>query len=292
MVKSDYKVEYHLICVIYFAESQPTGSDLAELWAVLGDLGERPADISYMFAGDRHVSNLGESKLGSPVLNQILGKDADKLQSIGADCIRRNARDAILDSDFNFGFSRNDTWNGEPVPAKVEFSISGQMLEDVGSSVVLDVLKRFFEVADRRSPICGLVDLAQPTDAFAGSVFGAAWPSRAPLARWIEHIGWNQSGARKGDRLRRLCWGNFLGTKILERLGGGTKFSEDFASVARNYDGSTNANIWLMTSGVFVSLCIDPLDCKPSNPTGILVHQANLEWLIRELGTNGVLSHW
>jgi hypothetical protein len=56
-------------------------------------------------------------------------------------------------------------------------------------------------------------------------------------------------------------------------------------------DGTPNAHIWEFGNGVFVSLCLNPLGCKPGVP---LDHSAmfNLQWLHKELGGKGALCGW
>jgi hypothetical protein len=148
-------------------------------------------------------------------------------------------------------------------------------------------------IADTHAPFFGLVDVAIPTDAFAGSVYGSAWPGNAPLARWVEQENWLWSISQKRDRVRGVYWGNYFGPEILLRLGGKEAFVEKFTSVARSHDGTPDAQCWSFANGVFVSLCLNPQDCRPGLPLGIdFAAQRNLQWLVRELGPAGVLNPW
>jgi len=165
-------------------------------------------------------------------------------------------------------------------------------MDRAGSGVVLELVPTFFSTSDLASPICGLVDLGRPWDTFAGGVFGMAWPGCAPLARYVERLNWALSGALKRDRLRGLYWGNYLGPRVLERLGGEESFHRLFTEEARKADGTPDAHYWRFDHGVFVSLCLDPIECRPNHPFGhvLVMHQAH--WLIKELAVRGVLNQW
>ncbi len=291
--KGCYKVDYHLICSIYFSDEIISGTEIAQLWTTLRALGGRSVEMSFVCRGDTDISNLENSLLGSPALSKVLVARGDQMASVGAAVVRPDAGNAITDSDVNFGFVRDGIWDGEHAPATLDLSISGHVIEQVGTETILGVVKHFFDVADRCSPICGLVDLATPDDAAAGMVYGTTYPRNAPLHRWIEHMSWMYSGAKRRDCVRGLYWGNYFGPKILDRLGGHKVFLESCRVNARNYDGTPNAQYWDLPHGVFISLCLDPLDSRPGLPIGL--HPAaefNLRWLVRELGTKGVLNQW
>jgi hypothetical protein len=292
MAKRDYRVDYHLICVAYFSKDMPSGSDLAELWSSLSVLGNRRVKASYVLRGDTKISKLKALTLGSPVLGDFLISRGSEI-SIGASSVRRDAGNAILDSDLNFIFSTKGTWDGGPTPGHIELSISAQVLEQAGLRAVLQTVRSFFEITDRSSPIFGLADVARPDDAFAGTVYGTTWPLTAPLARWIEQIAWMTSGAKKGDCVRGIYWGNYLSSNILQRLGGQREFASLFAKNACSYNGAANAHSWQFSNGMFFSLCQDPLDCRPNMSAGMTVAAwMNLKWLVSELGTKGVLNSW
>ncbi|HEV3256344.1 MAG TPA: hypothetical protein VG013_05635 [Gemmataceae bacterium] len=293
MRASHYKVDYHLICVLYFSEQVPSGLDISLVWGALRVLGNRSVDLSFFLRGDTEISTVEKSTLGAPALNEVLVSKGDQLLSAAAASVRDDAANAILDSDVNFLFKRAGKWDGQTMPPILTLSVSADVIEQVGMETIIGVLKRVFNVADRSSPICGLVDMARPEDASAGMVYGSCWPRTAPLSRWIEHMGWLYSGANKGDRLRGLYWGNYVGPSILKRLGGQKGFVDLCAKRACNYDGTPNAHCWHLPNGVFVSLCMNPLDCRPGIPAGIHpAAEANLRWLVREMGTKGVLNHW
>jgi len=293
MAKKNYKVDYHLICAIYFVNDGPSGTDLADLWSCLSRLDNRSVQISFMRRNDTDISTLKDSKLGSLELSEILIEKGNHLTSIGTSLVRTDAINAISDSDVNFQFSRNEIWNGQQAPAILKLSVSSQVIEQVGIKSMLEILNSFFHVADLSAPIFGLVNVAHPDDAFAGMVYGTAWPGNASLNHLIEQNNWVYSGAKKEDRMRGIYWGNYLGSKILNRLGGREAFIEVFSKHACYYDSTPNANLWQFTNGLFVSLCLDPLDSRPGLPMGLdPVIEANVKWLVCELGAKGVLNQW
>ena len=241
----------------------------------------------------RTFHKLDASTLGTPALKNVLAEKADRLVSAGAASVRPDARNALYDSDLNFCLSRNGRRNGQATPASVVLSVSGHAIDNAGSDTLLDTLKRFIEIADRSAPTCGLVDVARPDDAFAGLVYGTAWPRTAPLHRWTEQMAWNYSGANKADRLRGVYWGNYLGSKVLQQVGGRAVFLNACTNNARSFDGTPNSHRWDFSNGVFVSLCLNPQECRPGAPLGLPVAaEANLRWLLPELGSKGVLNHW
>jgi hypothetical protein len=293
MPKPYYTVEYHLICVTYFSHDVPTSENIALAWTSLRALGNIPMEMSMFCRGETKSSRLDESLVGSPAMSELLIARGDEVLAASACSVRPDAKNAVSDSDVTFIFSRNQIWEGQEAPAILELSVSGQVLEQVGTTAMCDVLKGVLDLVDRNSPICALVDLARPQDAFAGMVYGTAWPRTAPLSRWVEHMNWVYSGAKRGDRLRGLYWGNYLGRKILSQLGGREKVLEACEKNLCNYDGTPNSHRWPFANGLFISLCFDPLDCRPGAPSGLAVAaEANLRWLSHELGTKGVLNHW
>lgn len=294
MAKTIFTVDYHLACAIYFRDRTPSAADLARAWAALAPLSHRRASTSIRCRGDKKEATFkGSAPLGSPDFSAELMTRGPRITWAGASLVRRGARNAILDSDVNFEFSRNEIWDGKTAPPSLQLSVCGPVLEEKGSEVILRILRTWFELLDSYSPICGLVDLARTDDACVGTVYGTMWPLTAPLARWIEHINWHYSAANLHDRLRGVYWGNYFGPAILKRLGGKATFVDQFGQKARSFDGTPNALSWSWTNGVFVSLCLDPLECRPNRLAGIAVAaQANLKWLIPELGTKGVLNPW
>ncbi len=293
MARKEYRVDYHLICAIYFSDAGPPGGELARLWTGFQKLGSYPVEMSFISEGDTQGSPLPNSTLGSPLLSEMFVSKADTLISAGASSFRLDAHNAALDSDVNFIFQRNGRFNGQATPTRLELSVSDQAIQAVGSTVILALLKNLFDVADQYNPICGLVDLARPNDAFAGAVYGTCFPRNAPLARWVNHLNWVYSGPSKADKLRGVYWGNYLSAKHLDRLGGRERFSHLCTKNARNHDGSPNAHAWQLANGLFLTLCFDPVDCRPDSPIGLHpAAEANLKWLIRELGPSGVLNPW
>ncbi len=146
-------VDYHFICAVYFSDDVPSGEDLAKLWSGLGVLGDWPVELSFVCRGDTEVSLRQKSTLGTALLGDIFVSKADKIISAGASSFRKNAHNAILDSDVNFIFSRDNTWNGYPLPASLSLSVSDQLIQQIGSGTLLSMLRRFFDITDVYAPI-------------------------------------------------------------------------------------------------------------------------------------------
>jgi hypothetical protein len=289
MTKRDFTVRFHIILSIYFPPEQGlSGSEAAQLWKLVGTLGERPAAVSIACVGDAAPSE-EMSFLGSVQIAERLLPAGQDLRLFGASVVRAGAFNAILDSDFNIGYDSYGVWRGHRTCPELILSISGELFQHIGSSTFLALAKESLRIADSHCPHYGLVDVAGPRDAYAGTVYGTTWPATAPIHRWIEQHGWVFSGSKLGDRARGLYWGNYFGPKILGRLGGRKSFLEEYRHRTTGRDGTTNSHIWEFTNGVFVSVCLDPLQWSPDTP---IVNESNLLWLHRELGTKGVLNAW
>src|SRR5262249_36994595 len=128
-------------------------------------------------------------------------------------------------------------------------------------------------------------------DAFAGMAYVSTWMQRLPLHRWVEQGNWVYGASRPRDRVRGIYWRNCFGPKILTRLGGRENFIERYRVQARLNDGTPNAHIWVFANGVFVSLCLSPLGCKPGVPLDYSA-MFNLQWLHKQLGGRGALCGW
>src|SRR5688572_14522593 len=109
MAKKPYTVDYHMICVVYFSDDVPTGSELAKLWTGLAVLGDHRAEIHLSGRGAPAASSLKKCKLGADnVADALIAADQIDLLSISA--VRSGAQNAVLDSDVNFGFKRDGVW--------------------------------------------------------------------------------------------------------------------------------------------------------------------------------------
>ncbi len=290
MGKSLYKVDYHLIVYLYLKfDELPDVKEISKLWESLARLGNRSVAVTFAF-NDPAEQTHDKASLGSVSVSQRLLEPQKPVTHFTASVARHDyARDRVRDSDLGFSLVREGTFYGQDTLGYLSLDLSNKVIEETGVETVLDILKQFLEVADRHSAPYGLVDLAMPDDAWAGMVYQTAWPGAAPLHRWLEQQRWVESGS-KGDRVRGIYWGNYLGAKILARLGGRESFLQRFREKARNYDGTANALVWDFANGAFVSLCLDPLGCRP----GYLhtAAQTNAFWLNREFGINGLLYHW
>jgi hypothetical protein len=286
-----YKVDYHAIQAVYFGEERVlSGPELAEIWSGTRMFGDETA-IGAFWHGDGEVpEKLPQFQLGSmELVAPLLARGPHPIYGGGMVSQKHVARDSTLDADFYFAHSERSRWGeGETVPSLL-FSVSGQWVERVGVDSLLQCLKKHFELVDRHAPLYGLIDLARSEDAFAGMAYVSSWIQRIPLQRWVEQGDWVYWRSKRGDRARGIYWGNYFGPQILARLGGRTQFANRYREKARFADGDPDAHIWEFENGVFVSLCLDPLGCKPGEPLDFSA-MFNLRWLHKELVSNGVLG--
>jgi hypothetical protein len=201
------------------------------------------------------------------------------------------SRDTIHDCDLYFSHNDPSRWDGTDTRPEFTLSISGQWLNELGVETYLDNLKDYFEIADRHSPPYGLIDLATPDDALAGWVYGSVNFMQTPIHRRVELANWVYSASKRGDRARGIYWGNYFGPKILAKLGGREEFLKRYREQTTLKDGTPIAHIWEFANGVFVSLSMNPLKCKPGIPLDIGTI-FNLQWLVKTLGSCGVLNSW
>jgi hypothetical protein len=286
-----YLVEYHVIFESYFRpERNVPAQRLAEIWGLLSELGTLRAEAGISYQGSTN-NFCGPVELGSPQMRDRIENSNDLITLVGASVARTDfARDAIRDSDVNFLYSPHGVWEGSPTWGHVGLSVSGQIFEQVSCDKILKLLRRILELLEPATPQFALIDIAPADDGLAGTVYGTAWPARAPLHRLIEAHGWNSSAFLKGDRVRGLYWGNYYGHEVLDRLGGLDRFSAEFKMHARYADGSANAHMWKFNDGLLITLSMNPLDCRPEDYAPEV--EANLIWVMEELGRAGVLSHW
>jgi hypothetical protein len=286
-----YLVEYHVIFESYFRpENSVPAQTIADIWGLLAELGSLRAEAGINYQGNAGNS-CGPTELGSRQMRERIENSVDVITLVGASVARTNsARDAVRDSDVNFLYSPDEVWEGSPTWGHVGLSVSGQIFEQVSSDKILRLFRRILELLEPAKPQFALIDIAPADDGLAGTVYGTAWPARAPLHRLIEAHGWNSSALIKGDRVRGVYWGNFYGPEVLERLGGLDRFSAEFEKHARFADGSANAHSWPLNAGLLITLSMNPLDCRPDEYAPEL--EANLMWVLERLGRAGVLSHW
>jgi hypothetical protein len=286
-----YRVDYHVILASYFScDHQIPGPLLSKLWRSLRELGGLDTEVTLRRKGVLE-SWEERTQLGAVSIKTRLDQTANDLSLFAASAARPDAQNAILDSDVNLSYTPDDIWNGEPTAGLLDLSISGQLAERAGESTLEKILRTAFNIADECHSHYGLIDIASPDDAYAGTVFGCTWPATAPLHRWVEQHNWASSGALKGDRARGIYWGNYFGNAILNRLGGREEFMNGYREPARNFDGTPNSLIWEFPNGLFISLCESPIDMEPGGALPAAADE-NFRWLCRELGTKGVLNPW
>jgi hypothetical protein len=276
--------------VIYFDEGNAlSGPEFARVWAGLRCFGEEK--VVGAFWQETGYPKEARFDLGSLEYVEPLLNGDDSIYGGGTARRRNLARGTIQDCDFYFTHNDPSRWDGIDVRPEFNLAISEQWLERIGVETALEKFKEHFEVADAHCPPYGLIDLASPEDAWAGMVYGSLWLQASPLHRWVEQGNWVYAASQKGDRARSIYWGNYFGPKILTRLGGREHFVKLFRERSRFADGSPSAHVWEFTNGVFVSLCLNPMGCKPGAPLDHMA-QHNLEWLQKELGGKGVLCGW
>lgn len=293
-MKEPYRVDYHIIQVVYFEnDSVLTGPEFANVWSGMKIFGREKVVGTFwrrkgwdFTIGDEARFELGSLEHVEPMLN-----GSEPVYGGGARAQRNVARDNLRDCDFYFTHKDPSRWNGVDTRPEFNLAISGQWFERLGVEVTLGRIKEHFEIADAHCPPYGLIDLATGDDAFAGLVYSSLWKLRAPLHRWVEQSNWVYAASKKGDRARGIYWGNYFGPKILNRLGGREHFVRRYREQATLADGSVGAHIWEFPNGVFVSLCLDPLGCKPGDPLDFSA-MFNLQWLQNELGAKGILNAW
>lgn len=293
-MKEPYRVDYHLIQVIYFDnDSVLTGPEFANVWSgmkifgrgnVVGSFWRRKG---YEFTNGKEARfELGSLEHVEPMLN-----GSEPIYGGGTSVQRNVARDTVRDCDFYFTHKDPSRWDGKDTRPEFNLAVSGQWFERLGVEVALGKIKEHFEIADTHCPPYGLIDLATGDDAFAGLLYSSLWIQRAPMHRWLEQGNWVYAASKKGDRARGIYWGNYFGPKILNRLGGRDDFVRRYREQATLRDGSVGAHIWEFENGVFLSLCLDPLGCKPGVPLNFNA-KFNMRWLQHELGRRGVLTAW
>lgn len=297
MGRKRYRVDYHLVQNIYFEpDAGLSGPEFAQIWSATRAFGEHRATGGFWHAGGPPVGGWGahEFEIGSlELVEPLLAKGPQPIYGGGKFARDDVARNGTLDADFYFAHGDGSRWEGFETLPDLLWTISGQWLEATGVDAVLTMLKENLAVADRHAPMYGLVDLARSEDCQAGMCYGDIWMMSLPLHRWVEQGNWVRAASKKGDRVRGIYWGNYFGPKLLIRLGGRDEFVARYREQATLKDGAVDAQIWEFTNGVFISLCADPLGCKPIWPACLdFSAKFNLRWLQHELGVRGALCGW
>jgi hypothetical protein len=286
-----YRVDYQVFGVTYFEpERLLSGPDLARLWALTGVFGEHKSIARFWPQGTvpnpkKHAS----VELGSlEFLNELTERDPRPLFG-GGSCGQPHLR--FEDCDFFFTHEPAARSFGYETLPLFMTGCSGQWFERAGSQVVVEIFRKQLEIADQYGPPYALVDVAASEDCYSGFAYVSCFSLNNRMHRWSEQIKFLYSCTKRRDQARGVYWGNYFGPAILERLGGRERFLSRYREQARDAYGRPNALVWEFTNGVFVSLCQDPLGCKPGAPLDGAAGQ-NLHWLLLELGSHGVLNPW
>jgi len=284
MTGKPYRVDYHVVTNIYFENNvQLSGPDFAHLWSTMKMYGRQratggfwhPTKIKDGFKGRVSLGDLASVK---PLLKQ--GGDTPILG--GGTWQKTKTERAALDRDFYYAHANESRCFGYSTLPYLLYVISGQWFEKTGVDNVLKNIHEHFRIADKYKPRYGLVDVADSEECYAGMVYPSYFYLNCPFHRWVEHIKWLRSCTICSDRVRGLYWGNYLGTAILNRLGGRRQFLNRLNKHLEFPDGKVRAIVWEFDNGVFVSLNLDPLIMRPGRLIDGIVSQ-NLQWLIRDL---------
>ncbi len=291
IVSTVHHVRYQAFCAMYFeADRVLSGNDLGRLWASASHLGNEKCYGSFWHRNEVPDSSRTYTyQVGQPGLfEQLIERNAEPIFG-GVSAGQATRR--TVDCDFHFSHIESDQFLGHETLPLFLMGVSGQWLERIEQAKFLDMLYAQLEVSDAYVPRYGLFDLAASEDCYSGLVYTPNSSRNAPLHRWIEHLRFVHGSSNRRDQVRGLYWGNYFGPAILERLGGRERFLSGFRSEARDAFGQPTSLVWEFTNGVFVSLSLDPLACKP----GTALHGGvtrNLHALVVELGENGAMDPW
>jgi hypothetical protein len=283
---------YHVVAVFYLDRGRELcGSDFTRLWSTTQIFGNHEVTGDFWHPGTIPTGTrrtaVGSLDLIRPLLDlgeQPIFGGGKRMKSV-------RVKNAILDCDFYYAHTSTSRSFGYDTTPRLLFSVSGEWFEHVGSEPLLERLREHLEVVDRYESPYGLIDLSASDDCYGGMVYEPYFVQNARLHRWVEGVKWLYASSKRRDQARGIYWGNYFGVPILERLGGREDFLSRFRQQARYQDGRPSARIWEFTNGVFVSLCIDPLGCRPGLPLDGWAAQ-NMHWLVLELGSHGVLDPW
>jgi hypothetical protein len=286
-----YRVEYQVFGVIHFEPDQMlSGLDLQRCWKETAIFGPRKGPGNFYRLDsipdprNPRTITLGASEVFEPLLaagsHPILG---------GVSCTQKHRR--FEDLDFFFTHEDSTRSFGYDTLPLLMTGCSGQWFERAGSDAVVELFRKQLELADQYRPPYAFVDVAASEDCYSGFSYVSYFSLNNRLHRWSEHIKFLYACTKRRDQARGVYWGNYFGPAILERLGGRARFLARFREQAQDAFGRPNAWVWEFANGVFVSLCMDPLGCKPGQPLDGSAGQ-NLHWLLLELGSHGVLNPW
>jgi hypothetical protein len=286
-----YNVEYQVFEVMYFDSSRLlSGTDFAEIWKSTNIFGTQQVFGNFYRLDKIPKANKpAKIQLGSASELEELLSSSNMPIFGGVGCTQNTGR--LWDCDFSFVHGSAGRLFGYPTLPHLSMGCSGQWFETAGSDAVVRLLHEHLVIADKHSLPYALIDIAASEDCNSGYVYEAFSSSNNRLHRWAEQMKFAYACSKRLDQARGIYWGNYFGPAILQRLGGRERFLTRFRRQAQYQDGRPSARIWEFTNGVFVSLCIDPLGCKPNQPLDSWAAQ-NLHWLIIELGSHGVLNPW
>lgn len=293
MAKDPYRVDYHVMGVSYLeAGRELRGPDFAKLWSGTRILGQHMITGQFWHEGSVPKADRRIELGGLEAIEPLLALGDMPIFGGGVSVKSRSvARNTLVDLDFYYAHGSRSRSFGYDADPYLLYTVSGQWYEKIGPDAILKHMREHFAAADRYGSPYGLIDLALSEDCYGGAIYSSGWVSNIPLHRWVEEVKWQSARSRRQVQARGVYWGNYFGAAILDRLGGRERFLSRFRRQAKYPDGKPSAQIWEFTNGVFISLCIDPLGCKPGQPLDGWAGQ-NMHWLVLELGSHGVLNLW
>lgn len=276
-------IDYHAVSMIYLdAGREVHEQDLLRLWSSLAFLGDNKV-VGGFWHHDTKMPTQSRFAIGD--VGPIVQLAASSRQPIfgGGMCATRGAnRPSPPDCDFYYAHGQESRCHGYDTLPYLLYSLSDRLMQQVGVDTWLDNAKLHFHVLDTYSPRYGLVDVSASTDCYAGMALVPFFNMNCPLHRWLEHERWVRSCTVRRDQARGVYWGNYFGAAILQQLGGRSAFVDRFRVQIGHALHSPTAYLWEYANGIFISLSLDPLNCRPGSPLAGTAWN-NAQWLAREL---------
>ena len=285
-----YRVDYQISQLVYFESDGvlPKGRDYSELWQDLVPLRKEKMSGCFWQLGQKKLPKPRRLKIGDAASVAELLNDPDSIYlGGGAECKKAVSRGC--DYDFYLALSSSSRCDFGPTPPYFLLTLSNVWMMDLlGLSSTLNILRRSFEVLDRSSPFYGFVDLDRAEDIYNGYMYGSGSIMNAPLSRFVDQALWLRSVNLKRHQARSIYWGNYFGNIILDKVGGRESFLSYCREKTTSRYGTPTILIWEFTNGVFVSLSDSFSDCTPGGIVSTLIPR-NIKWLYDRLAEGNAI---